>query len=428
MFVQQLAEPVGGAEALARSLAAAPGLAWLDGSGGSAREGRHSFLTAWPVEVLRDARAGSFSLLDQLAEPADAIGCGGWSPALVPRWIGYLAYDAPGLCFARYDALFAFDHEAGTVFVAGDDEAACARLLGRARTAEHQVAKSPLIARAGPVSEADPSEHARAIRAALELIARGEIYQVNLARRLWAPLDGPALALALAMRRESPVPLGMYFDDGERAVIARSMERFLRWDRASGRLYTRPIKGTRARTSHDADEQAELAADPKEHAEHAMIVDLMRNDLGRVAVVGTVQVEERFVVEPFARLHHLVSTVACTTRAEVRASDVLAATFPPGSVTGTPKLRAVQAIAELEPVGRGIYTGAVGFVDRAGGLSLAVAIRTAVVEAGIATYFAGGGIVEASEVSREIAETVLKARVFVDAVEGLVRAGGFEPP
>jgi anthranilate/para-aminobenzoate synthase component I len=161
-----------------------------------------------------------------------------------------------------------------------------------------------------------------------------------------------------------------------------------------------------------------------------MIVDLVRNDLGRVAAIGSVQVEQRFAVEPFARLHHLVSTVACTTRPEVRASDILYATFPPGSVTGTPKLRAIETIAALEPVPRGIYTGALGFVDRAGGLSLSVAIRTAVVEGSEASYFAGGGIVEASQITREIAETELKARVFVDALRGLpsVRAGGFEPP
>jgi anthranilate/para-aminobenzoate synthase component I len=150
-----------------------------------------------------------------------------------------------------------------------------------------------------------------------------------------------------------------------------------------------------------------------------MIVDLMRNDLGRVAAIGSVEVVERFVVEPFARLHHLVSTVACTTRPETRVSDVLRATFPPGSVTGTPKLRAIEAIDALEPTARGIYTGAVGFIDRAGGLSLAVAIRTAVVERGVASYFAGGGIVEASDIAREIAETDLKARVFTDAIDKL---------
>lgn len=400
-------------------------------------------------------------------------------PSSVPHWIGYIAYatgeagaEGPGLCFARYAALFAFDHSTRRCFVVGDDADACGRLLGLAGVGlaahggeQDRVRRGALSVpepagddgdarghmlglagvelaahggeqdervRVGGVVVPDPGDHAQAIAAAKELIGRGELYQVNLARKLSARFEAPPIALALAMREESPVPLGMFFDDGERAMVARSMERFLRWKLPERRLHTRPIKGTRARADGDgasADEQRALVADPKEHAEHAMIVDLMRNDLGRVAAIGSVEVVERFVVEAFARLHHLVSTVACLTRPELRASDILRATFPPGSVTGTPKLRAIEVIAALEAAPRGIYTGAVGFFDRAGGFSLAVAIRTAVVENGVASYFAGGGIVEASDVAREIAETELKARVFTDAIAKLAaRAGGFEPP
>jgi para-aminobenzoate synthetase component 1 len=432
MFVQELPASIP-AETLARVLAGAPGLAWLDSDGGSGQDARYSFVTAGPVELRRSQPAdpAPFHLLDELELP-EAGGGDDW----VPHWIGYVAYDAyplrpgtkpgPGLCFARYEASFAIDHARGRTYVVGDDEAACERL--RARLAP-QLAAAP-AAGCGPLMAADPAQHARAIGQALERIGRGEIYQVNLARRFWAHYQGSALALGLAMRRESPVPLGMFFDDGQRAVVARSMERFLRWQRPERRLHTRPIKGTLARAGRDPEEQTALRSDPKEHAEHAMIVDLMRNDLGRVAAIGSVHVEQRFAVEPFARLHHMVSTIACTTRPEVRASDILYATFPPGSVTGTPKLRAIDTISALEPVPRGIYTGALGFVDRAGGLSLSVAIRTAVVEGSEASYFAGGGIVEASHIAREIAETELKARVFVDALRALpaVRAGGFEPP
>jgi para-aminobenzoate synthetase component 1 len=367
-------------------------------------------------------------------------GSGGIDPSAIPYWIGYMAYDAcasharveggPGLCFGRYPAVIAIDHHAARSFVAGDDARACERLLALAGLAADGGALNGAGSclpqaggRVGPVHAADPAEHARAIERALELIGRGELYQVNLARKLCAPFERAAFDLALAMREESPVPLGMFFEDGERAVIARTMERFLRWKLPERRLHTRPIKGTTPRedrgASRESEEQRALVADPKEHAEHAMIVDLMRNDLGRVAAVGSVEVVEQFVVEPFARLHHLVSTVACTTRPETRRSDVLRATFPPGSVTGTPKLRAIEVIDALEPAARGIYTGAVGFIDRAGGLSLAVAIRTAVVERGVASYFAGGGIVEASDIEREIAETELKARVFTDAIAKL---------
>ena len=147
-----------------------------------------------------------------------------------------------------------------------------------------------------------------------------------------------------------------------------------------------------------------------------MIVDLMRNDLGRVAKVGSVRVERLLEVEPYARLSHLVSTVTCGTREGTTLGEVLEATFPPGSVTGAPKARAMELIEELEPVPRGVYCGALGFVDRAGGASLAVAIRTAVARAGSVVYHAGGGLVVASDPARELAETELKARAFLDAV------------
>jgi para-aminobenzoate synthetase component 1 len=152
-----------------------------------------------------------------------------------------------------------------------------------------------------------------------------------------------------------------------------------------------------------------------------MIVDLMRNDLSRVAELGSVRLDGVLEVEPFARLLHLVSTVRCTTRPEVGLCDVLEATFPPGSVTGAPKLAAVALIEALEAVPRDVYTGAVGFVDRTGGLSLAVAIRTAIAERGELRYFAGGGIVEASDPERELRETELKAQVLFDAAELLER-------
>lgn len=416
MFVQEL--PALAADTLARALAGVTGLAWLDSDGSPVPDARYSFVAAAPVEVRRGP-VHALALLDTLEpSPADADGCGAWDAGSVPHWIGYLAYDEPGVCFARYEAVFAIDHVACKTFVIGDSPEACARLVARAHLVALVAPPEPR-ARAAAMQAAAPAEHARAIGTALAAIGRGDLYQVNLARKFWASFAGSPLALALAMRRESPVPLGMFFDDGERAVVARSMERFLRWRCADRRLHTRPIKGTRARANRDAEEQRALVGDPKEHAEHAMIVDLMRNDLGRVAAIGSVEVVERFVVEPFARLHHLVSTIACTTRPEVTRGEILRATFPPGSVTGTPKVQAVETIRALEPCGRGIYTGAVGFVDRAGGLSLAVAIRTAVVEAGIASYFAGGGIVEASDVAREIEETDLKARVFTDAIRSL---------
>jgi len=169
----------------------------------------------------------------------------------------------------------------------------------------------------------------------------------------------------------------------------------------------------------DAELAAGLRAHPKEHAEHVMIVDLMRNDLSRVAEPGSVRVPAPLCVEPYARLLHLVSTVTCRTRPDVTLAEVLGATFPPGSVTGAPKRAAIELIELLEPRPRGLYTGAIGFVDRAGGLSLAVAIRTAVIERDTLEYWTGGGIVSASDPRAELRETLLKAEVLRDALRML---------
>jgi para-aminobenzoate synthetase component I len=421
---------------LALRLSHLPGLCWLDGDGGG-RDGRWSFLGTDPVARLsrplcaREPLAAFDGMEASRETQQHATVAGAPLAEQVPRWAGYVAYDAhfagtqqrlvrtpqrPALSFARYDALFAFDHACGRAFVVGDDRAACARLIGHAQSAPAR----PLSARAGKVSATAADQHARAIECALDRIAAGEIYQVNLARCFSAAFEGAPLALFAALRAASPVPLGFYYDDGARVVLARTMERFLRWERAARQLYTRPIKGTIARSGgrDDAEAQA-LRGDGKERAEHTMIVDLMRNDLGRIAQTGSVHVSNVMTVEPYAGLLHLATTIGCRTREGTSLHQVLEATFPPGSVTGTPKLRAIDIIEQLESEPRDAYTGAVGFVDREGGLSLAVAIRTAIVETGQLRYFAGGGIVEASAVAREIAETELKARVLFDALRAL---------
>ncbi len=410
---------------------------WLDGEPGHP-EGRWAFLGAEPVEV-RLARFGddAFRVFDGLeqAEGAlrgDAIGL---DLSRVPRWVGYLAYDAawsarqqlglrmhprlsrdasPVAWLGRYERLFAVDLERGDVFALGADERDC-EALGALAEAE------PPRARIGAPYVESRRDHRRAIEHALTAIAAGEIYQVNLARRWRAPFEGDPLALFSAMRDASPVPLGFYLELSDQTVLSRTMERFVRWDARDGRLWTSPIKGTIARAGDDQAEAIALEGDDKERAEHAMIVDLMRNDLSRVARVGSVQVDSALRVEPYAALSHLVSTVSCRTREGMTARGILEATFPPGSITGTPKLAAMELIEREEPHARGVYTGALGFVDRAGGLSLAVAIRTALVRAGEVSYFAGGGLVSASDPAREIAETELKAKVFFDACEALAR-------
>ncbi len=420
---------------VARILSAQPGFAWLDSNRSESLDGRYSFLTAWPVDEVRIP----FGDLAPYAALAELGGSNGGDPvegpraSEVPAWIGYIAYDAfwsspprgaprferpesPILLFRRYSALLAIDHEDGTSWLVGDDEESCRRFEERISKV---TASEPAAPRVGAITVDDAGEHRRAIQQALELIAQGQVYEVNLARRWSASFEGDALSLWQAMRVASRVPLGMFLDGGDHAVLACTMERFIHWDAASRRLVTRPIKGTIRREPLDDGASARLRADPKEQAEHSMIVDLMRNDIGRVAEIGSVRVDAPLVVEPFTGLYHLVSTVSCSTRPDVGLREVLEATFPPGSVTGAPKIRALEIIESLERHPRGVYCGALGFIDHAGGLSLAVAIRTATVRRGEVHYFAGGGIVEASDPDREVAETELKAKVFVDAVSSV---------
>ncbi len=407
---------------------------WLDGHAAHP-EGRWAFAGAAPLEE-RSARFGDAALA--LFDGLEARGAlegdvpSGLDAGSVPRWVGYVAYDAawsvpraiglraparharsplPIAWLGRYEELIAIDGASGDAFVLASDELACERLARRLR--ERLERPAPRARVGAPIAE-ERAVHRRAIERALEAIAAGEIYQVNLARRWSASFEGAPLALWLAMREASPVPLGFYLELPDHAVLARTMERFLRWDATTRRLWTSPIKGTIARGGDDAREQSALLGDEKERAEHSMIVDLMRNDLSRVAEVGSVQVESALRVEPFAALSHLVSTVSCRTLPGAGPREILEATFPPGSITGTPKIAAMELIEREERCARGVYTGAVGFVDRAGGISLAVAIRTALVAAGQVTYFAGGGLVSASDPEREIAETELKAKVFFD--------------
>ena len=433
MWAQRIAIQDG--TSVARRLCSQPGFAWLDAHHEATGDGRYSFLACCPSKIVaaRYGESAPLSLLEHLvADDRDAVVAGAPRAADVPAWIGYLAYDGawcepvrgrprfdrsgdPVLWFGRYDSVIAIDHEEGSAWVVGEDEEACRRLLLLLEAAPAPLAK---VALSEPEVDSAAS-HRRAIERALEHIAAGDIYQVNLARRWNARFQGPALGLWLAMREASHVPLGMFLQTDDHAVLACTMERFLRWDRGTRRLVTKPIKGTLQRSDAERTRAEQLRADPKEQAEHVMIVDLMRNDVGRVAQTGTVVVEEPLVVEPFTGLYHLVSTVTCTTQDGLGLRDILEATFPPGSVTGAPKIRAVEIIEELEKHPREIYCGAVGFIDRTGGCSLAVAIRTAVVRNAAVHYWAGGGLVAASDPDKEVAETELKARVFLDALAAL---------
>jgi anthranilate synthase component 1 len=231
------------------------------------------------------------------------------------------------------------------------------------------------------------------------------------------PFRAPPLDLYRALRVLNPSPYMYYLDLGDFQVVGSSPEILVRLDEAE--VCVRPIAGTRRRGHSEAEDralEAELLADPKERAEHLMLIDLGRNDVGRVAEIGSVEVTEEMVVERYSHVMHIVSNVVGRLRAGMSAMDVLRATFPAGTLTGAPKIRAMEIIDELEPVKRGIYGGAVGYVGWCGNMDTAIAIRTAVIQEGTLYIQAGAGVVYDSHPELEWKETLNKGRAIFRAV------------
>jgi para-aminobenzoate synthetase component 1 len=239
----------------------------------------------------------------------------------------------------------------------------------------------------------------------------GDCYQVNLAQRFEVAAEGDPWAAFRRLRTINPAPFAAYLHVPEVQVLSVSPERFLQVD-AAGRVETRPIKGTRPRGREPEADRGlaeSLVSSPKDRAENVMIVDLLRNDLGRVCRAGSVRVPELFAIESFPTVHHLVSTVSGELDEGRHALDLLRACFPGGSITGAPKIRAMEIIEELEPHRRGIYCGSIGYVGFDGAMDTNIAIRTLVHSQGRARFWAGGGIVIDSEADAEYQETFDKA-------------------
>ena len=253
-----------------------------------------------------------------------------------------------------------------------------------------------------------------------EYILAGDIFQANLSQRFEAPLRERPWDLYLRMRKRNAAPFAAYLELPEGVVLSASPERFLRVD-VDGRVETRPIKGTRPRgigPEHDGALGQALTESAKDRAENLMIVDLMRNDLSRVCRPGTVRVPELFALERYATVHHLVSTVVGELSPGTDALDLLRAAFPGGSITGAPKVRAMEIIAELEPSQRGVYCGSIGYWSVTGALDTSIAIRTVIAPGDRdRVYFsAGGGIIADSHPEQEYRETLDKARGMIDAL------------
>ncbi|MCK6533203.1 MAG: anthranilate synthase component I family protein [Polyangiaceae bacterium] len=398
--------------ALARRLVDRPGLSLLWGR-------TRSYLAVEPVAtcVELDPEPGLG------LEPSDR------DLSSAPRYIGLLPYEArrdlernpapdaraaPHLTAARWQRYREVVEITDRVRIIGDDPARISE-LGRALCRPAPALAPACLREVGP-PEPD-REHAQRVRRALEHIAKGDVYVVNIARRFRFAAEGHPVALLQHLGRLARAEFGVALAWGELSVAGQSPELFLR-THADGRVETWPIKGTRPRgwdAVSDRRLQSELSVDPKELAELAMVVDVERNDLGRVAVTASVRAVDAGSVVTHPSVHHRVAKLMARLRPGVGRTDLLAATLPSGSVTGAPKIRAMDLIRELEAHRRGLYTGAVGLVRHDGSLELAMAIRTLTAVGGEAHYFAGGGIVADSDPDRETEETRWKALGLVQA-------------
>lgn len=333
----------------------------------------------------------------------------------------------PDLRFALYDTVVTVDHLTGAAELwardfLGEGERALARRLQSWRRAlewVHPYRRSPQSEVVLLESSFTRDSYLDAVGRTLEYIAAGDAFQVNLSQRFCAQGRIEPLDLYLRLRERSPAPFGAFLRWGDLAVVGASPEWFYQtW---GDRLVTRPIKGTRPRgrtSEEDSQLAAELTASPKDRAELTMIVDLERNDLGRVCRYGTVRVTDALSVESFAQVHHLVATVEGNLRHDVGPIDVVRALFPGGSITGAPKIRAMEIIDELEPTRRSLYTGAVGYYGTGGASAFNIAIRTILVEGDRVSYQVGGGIVADSDPETEYLETLHKGRGLREVIEG----------
>jgi para-aminobenzoate synthetase len=353
-------------------------------------------------------------------------------------WIGYLGYELKAECggdrrhrSTEPDAMLVFadravaiDHQTSQLYLLAlvplDDENAAeewfAEVAGRVNAlAGAEAPDAPVAVTVPDVSARhDATTYLGLIEECMRELYRGETYEVCLTNMLSARITLDGWESYRRLRAFSPAPYGAYLRFGALSVLSTSPERFLRIA-ANGVMESKPIKGTRRR-GHDATEDLALARDlrshPKDQAENMMIVDLVRNDLGHSAVVGSVHVPQLFEVESYATVHQLVSTVRAQKRPEVSSVEAVRRAFPGGSMTGAPKIRTMQIIDRLEGGPRGIYSGVIGYFSLSGAVDLGMTIRTVVAKPGAATYGVGGAIITLSDPEREVEETMTKAAAF----------------
>jgi aminodeoxychorismate synthase component I len=390
---------------VAESLQHLPNMVFFDTAGNlpSRSHPPISIVAARPIKILRGTIHNSQDL-EQLRQsiaaypphsPSTGFPAGG-----ACGWVDYEG----DYCWGIYPEMLIYQHDRQQWWQCGN--------LTAALKTTHPAAENPSLLTSSFHPTTTQAEYEFSVRRIHEYIAAGDIYQANLTQRFAANVSGGSLfPLYQNLRTSSPAPLAAWMDLGGREILSSSPETFLRM--RGKHIETRPIKGTRPRGSTEASDLAlakELTESSKENAELTMITDLQRNDIGQVCTFGSVRVAEMLALEKLEQVYHLVSTITGTLRNDVDHLDTLSACFPGGSITGAPKKRAMEIIAELEPVPRGLYTGALGYIGFNGESQFSIPIRTLVRENSTLSYHVGAGIVADSNPTAEYQETLDKAK------------------
>ena len=430
--------------------------------------GRYSFIGSQPFLIFRskgtnlqldwgdrvEKRSGNpFDVLREILNQFQSCPLPGSLPFI--GGVGYLGYPLrcfieelpttayddlklPDCYFAFYDAIVAFDHFSNQVYlcrsnVGENSDTRYRQYLEKLRSTlqsenhgsqyccEELMPSRPHFVKSPIRSNFSKVDYLSTVQRAKAYIASGDIYQVNLSQRLSTSSDLPPAELYTHLRRLSPVPYGAYLHCGDFHILSASPERFLHFSPSCRTVETRPIKGTRPRgltPELDRKLAIELLHSEKDLAELLMIVDLERNDLGRICEIASIHVPERVALESYSNIHHLVATVRGTLRPDADRIDLLKSCFPGGSITGAPKIRAMELIDELEPMDRGVYTGAIGYFGFDGTMDLNIAIRTCILKDGCAHFHVGGGIVADSDPEAEYQETLDKASSWMAVLDG----------
>ncbi len=345
-----------------------------------------------------------------------------------PGYVGKINYDGSS-DFLHIDRALVLDHDGGQIYFIGEfsspeqfeywHHAALLRIgVSGGEQAMYRLKHSPLIAKNENVRHSEEN-YLALIEEAQRHIAAGDVYQLCLTNEISMDVSGDALLTFLQLRETNPAPYAAFFKLRDESVICCSPEQFLKVSR-DGTISSKPIKGTRPRGENDSEDQrisAELKHNEKERAENLMIVDLMRNDFGRVAKVDSVKVPKLFEIETYATVHQLVSTIRAELAEGQNAVNALSSAFPGGSMTGAPKQRAMEIIAQLEAGPRGAYSGVIGYLTHGGAAEFGMTIRTVVVSGGKATIGVGGGITIDSVPSEELQETKVKAGALLRALQ-----------